>query len=366
MNRPFFTLLGAQFKEYFREPEAIFWSFFFPILLSWALGIAFSTKSDPVRTVAVVAHAGGRIADLQLLDRQGIWVKGVDDRSGPVPPAIPPELRSFRFFSCTPEVALAALKKGRIDIYLEAREDSPLLEFHFDPQNAEGRLTGLLLQRALRSGRGEPPSGRDVPLTIQGTRYIDFLVPGLLALNIMSACLWGVAWGMIELRMKKLLKRITATPLDKNVLLLSFLVSRLVLSVVEFILMFGFARLIFGVRITGSLPAMLLVFLMGNFAFFGIAILVGSRTDNTRVGNGLINVVNMPMLLLSGIFFSYHHFPAFIIPVVRLLPLTLVADTLRAVTNEGAGMAEVALPCLQLGILGVILFWVGRRVFKWY
>ena len=130
--------------------------------------------------------------------------------------------------------------------------------------------------------------------------------------------------------------------------------------------MYLFAYLAFDIRIQGDISALLLVFLAGNIAFGGIAIFVSCHTAKTEVGNGLINVVVMPMMVLSGIFFSYHNFPDWTIPLIQKLPLTMMADSIRSIFIEGASYSEVAIPFFALLCIGIIFFSAGLKLFKWY
>ena len=201
---------------------------------------------------------------------------------------------------------------------------------------------------------------------VVGTRYIDFLVPGLIALGIMNSCIWGIGWSLIETRMKKLLRRMVATPMKKSRFLGSYIITRVILGGLETLLLLLFTRLYFGTEITGSVAAFVAVFLAGIFAFSGIAILIASRTAKTEVANGLVNLITLPMMILSGIFFNYHNFPDWAIPVIQALPLTLLADSIRAVFIEAAGFTEIVKAIAILLTTGLVTFGIGLRMFKWY
>jgi len=185
-------------------------------------------------------------------------------------------------------------------------------------------------------------------------------------MDIMSSALWGIGWALIEIRIKKLLRRMAATPMHKSMFLASHFVTRLIVNALEFVALFLFVYFYFGVRIQGSVPALIAIFIAGNMAFAGLSILMSSRTANPRVGNGLINAITFPMTLLSGIFFSYHHFPAWAIPIVRKLPLTMLADSIRSIFNEGAGFAQVAPAAFILAATGALFFYAGMKIYKWY
>jgi len=196
--------------------------------------------------------------------------------------------------------------------------------------------------------------------------YLKFFIPGLLALNIMNGALWGVGWGMVELRMKKYIKRLSATPMSRVIFLSSYISTRICISLIETGLLLLAAKFIFGISLKGNPILFLIVFLMGNFVFAGISILIGSRADNMVTANGLLNVVMLPMMLTSGIFFSYDKFPKIVIPIIRYFPLTLLADSLRAVFSNSIHFSQLGLACCILGILGLITFIFGIRIFKWH
>jgi len=365
MNRPFFNLVALQFKEFFREPEIIWWAFIIPIGLSWLLGIA-------------IGSGGGASGKVGLIRGVGVfetWQPWIDEtRAALAHQDSPPlssgdgrrgaaERGSVDFLVLDPDEATRALKEGRISMYIERSSDGSL-RYRFDPRSGEARMTHLVLERALANGAAVSRNAV-VPLEVQGTRYIDFLVPGLLAMGIMSSALWGIGWALIEIRMKKLMRRMSATPMRKTSFLGSYFVTRLLVNALEFIALYVFAAWYFHVRIQGNPAALVAVFVAGNMAFAGLAILVSSRTKNPRVGNGLINALTFPMTLLSGVFFSYHHFPSWAIPFVKALPLTMLADSMRSVFNEGAGFSQVALPVAALAGMGFVLFYAGLRAFKW-
>jgi ABC-2 type transport system permease protein len=354
MNKPFINLVALQFKEFFREPEIIFWAFILPIVLSWLLGIAIGSGAvSTSEKVAVVEGADGT---------REFWSSWIARAAGPAS-----EKHGIEFATLSRDEAILALKKGEISLFIERVPGEDAVRYSFDPRSGEAQMTYLTLERSLDASwpGSRPPSGV-ASLRIQGTRYVDFLVPGLLAMDIMSSALWGIGWALIEIRIKKLLRRMAATPMHKSFFLASHFVTRLIVNAIEFLSLFVFVYFYFGVRIQGSVAALVTIFIAGNMAFAGLSILMSSRTANPRVGNGLINAITFPMTLLSGVFFSYHHFPEWAIPLVRKLPLTMLADSIRSIFNEGAGFAQVGLPALVLASMGALFFFVGMRVYKWY
>jgi ABC-type multidrug transport system permease subunit len=234
--------------------------------------------------------------------------------------------------------------------------------------NPDAQLTYLKLSSIVGNGEIQAVTGNSEikPLTVTGTRYIDFLVPGLIAMGVMMSSMWGISYGIIEKRSKKLLRRLVATPMKKSHFLIALITVRITMNFIESFVLFLFALLAFKMTIQGNISALILMFLAGNIAFAGIAVLVSSHTSNTEVGNGLINFVVFPMMVLSGIFFSYQNFPDWSLPVIKNLPLTILTDGIRSIFNEGAGYHEVTLPILILTATGALFFAVGLKIFKWH
>ncbi|MEO5603563.1 MAG: ABC transporter permease [Cyclobacteriaceae bacterium] len=348
MNKSLYQLILTNFKVFFREPAILFWAVLFPIIMAWILGIAFSNKGESLRTVYVTGS--------QEIPEKIRGEKVFGEETGT-------PLR-IKFRNTSEQEAVTAIKRGVIVIYLEVKNDS--LIYHFDPVNADAQLTHLMLERGLDGSPDRVNKASIEPLETKGTRYIDFLIPGLIALGIMNSCIWGIGWTLIETRMKKLLRRMVATPMKKYIFFSSHMVTRIILAGFETLLLLIFARLYFDAQVAGMVTAFIAVFLAGIFAFSGIAILISSRTSKTEVANGLVNAVTLPMMILSGIFFNYHNFPDWAVPVIQALPLTLLADSLRAVFVEAAGFTEILRPVAILCITGLATFIVGLNIFKWY
>jgi len=366
-------LIKAHFKELIREPGVLFWGIVFPILMSLGLGVAFTQKTDVVRKVAVIEKENGVItASLKtdsIFNNQAQLISEISRDSFNYSLTIPDEQlgnTTFLFRKTNWQEALLLLKRGKINLIL--REKDGKTEYHFDPLNPDAQLSYIKLSALLGKSEIRPVNdvGTIKPLTLTGTRYIDFLVPGLIAMNVMMSCMWGISYGIIDRRSKKLLRRMVATPMKKSYFLLSLFTVRFAMNFIESGLLVLFAWLAFDIKIQGNAAALLTIFLAGNFAFAGIAIFASSYTANTEVGNGLINAVVMPMMVLSGVFFSYHNFPDWSITVIQKLPLTMLADGIRSIFNEGAGFGDVFLPFGVLTAIGVLFFSLGLKIFRWH
>jgi ABC-type multidrug transport system permease subunit len=368
-------LIAALFREIIREPGVLFWGILFPILMSLGLGLAFTKKTDVIRKVAIInitetssaASENSVVAGfLQKNCQKNVsassdsWQWKYTIRDEKLGNSV------FLFYKMNWDEAVKLLKRGTINVLLLGKNDS--LEYHFDPMNPDAQLTYLKLSTIVGSGAVQPvPTNSEIkPLTVTGTRYIDFLVPGLIAMGVMMSSMWGISYGIIEKRSKKLLRRLVATPMKKSHFLIALITVRIAMNFIESSVLFLFALFAFKMTIQGNISALILMFLSGNIAFAGIAVFVSSHTSNTEVGNGLINFVVFPMMVLSGIFFSYQNFPDWSLPVIKNLPLTMLTDGIRSIFNEGAGYHEVTMPILILLAIGALFFSVGLKIFKWH
>jgi ABC-type multidrug transport system permease subunit len=318
----------------------MFWTFGFPVVLAVALGIAFRNRPPEAVYVAVEAGPGAEKALAALASTE---VKAtVEDAA----------------------TARAELRVGKVSVVVVPGEPRT---YRYDETRPQARLARLLvddrLQRA--EGRLDPTRVTDEHVTEPGARYIDFLVPGLLGMTLMSSSMWGIGYVIVELRTKKLVKRMLATPMRKGDFLLSFVVMRALFVLIEVPVLVAFGWLAFDVRVVGSVLLVLAVSLLGALAFAGLGLLVASRAQNTQTVGGLMNLVMMPMFVGSGVFFSSANFPEAVQPVLRALPLTALNDALRAVINEGAGAGAIARPMVILGLCGVLSFAAALKLFRW-
>ncbi len=346
---PLVELTRARLLEFVREPEAVFWVFVFPVLLAVALGVAFRTR-PPERLRAAVVRTGAAAERLASLL------------------AASPDLAlSF----VTLDEAARALRTGKADVVVEgsaATGDGALaVTYRFDTTRPEGRAARLAVDDALQRALGRPDrlTAREERVAQPGNRYIDFLIPGLVGLNLMGSGMWGLGFAVVQARTRKLLKRFAATPMRRSHYLLSFMLSRLVGLVLEVAVVVGFGWLLFGVAVRGSLLSLAVVSLLGSLTFAGIGLLVAARPTTIEGVSGWMNLVQLPMWLLSGSFFSYERFPAAAHPFIRALPLTALNDALRAVINEGAPLAASWQAAAVMVAWGAVSFALALRLFRW-
>jgi hypothetical protein len=339
----FAALCLARFREFYRESEVVFWSFAFPIMLSVGLGIAF--RNRPAETLRVAVVEGPQAARAaEVLGRTPLLTAAVMEEAA----------------------VTRALSLGRVELGVVARADGTV-EYRLDPSRAESAIARARADDALQraAGRTDPLKGTVAEVREPGGRYIDFLIPGIVGMNIMSGGLWGVGFNLVDMRIKRLLKRLVAAPMRRPDFLAAHLAMRLVFMVIEVSFVLGFGHLAFGVPVRGGMGAVFAVGALGALCFGGIGLLVGSRARRIETVTGLMNVVMMPMFVLSGIFFSADRFPQVLQPLIRVLPLTALNDALRAVVLEGTPLAALAVPLAVLALWTAASFAAGLKLFRW-
>jgi ABC-type multidrug transport system permease subunit len=340
-RRSLVELTLARIREFLREPEAIFWVFVFPVLLSIVLGIAFRERGRESVRVGIQSGPGAEEI-LKALER--------DD--------------SIRGEVLDAEEAEARMRNGEV-VLLIVPGAPPT--YRFDPSRTESRLARLVVDRAIESaaGREDRVGSREEIVSGIGNRYIDFLIPGLLGLNLMGSGMYGIGFAVVQMRAKKLLKRFVATPMRRSDFLLSLMLSRMVFLLPEMIAVVGAGSLLFGVPVRGSLLLLAFVSFLGAVTFSGLGTLCATRARTVEAISGLLNFVMMPMWLASGVFFSTKNFPDAVQPLIQALPLTALNDALRMVMLDGEGLAAVAPELLLLVVWGLVPFALALRIFRW-
>lgn len=344
MHKPRPALLEltlSRFREFIREPEALFWVFVFPLLLTLALGFAFREKAPDRIPVGVVAgpHSEQRVK--ALASSPALLARSYSEAEG-----------------------MEALRRGRISLLVAGVE---VPEFRFDPTRPDARTARVEADDALQgaAGRRDAFTAKDVRVSEQGSRYVDFLVPGLLGMNLMGTGMWGIGFSIVNARMKKLLKRLVATPMRRSDFLIAQFLSRVGFLVLEVTVVVTFAWLVFDVRVRGSIALFAALCMLGGLTFAALGLLVASRARTIEGANGIMNIVMMPMWLCSGVFFSYERFPDAAKPFIRALPLTAINDALRAVMNDGAGVTQILPQVAVLLAWALVSYTIALRIFRW-
>jgi len=259
-----------------------------------------------------------------------------------------------------------ALRLGHIVLLAVPGEASSVV-FRYDDTNPEARTAHALAGHAIQRAAGVRDA---LPITTAivrepGSRYIDFLVPGLLGMNLMGSGIWGLGFAIVDARRKKLLKRLVASPMSRAEYLLSFLLSRLALLLVEVGVLVGFAVLVFGVPLRGPVWELALLCLLASLSFSALGLLIASRARTIEAASGLMNFVMLPMWVLSGIFFSAERFPEVFQPFIRALPLTAVIDALRASMLQGARLTALTAELAIIAGWLVLSFFAALKLFRW-
>lgn len=341
---PLLQLVLARLREFYREPEAVFWVYGFPVLMIVVLGIAF--RNQPVERIYIdIIDTPAAAALASDLGAKGTFVVSVHPK----------------------EVARRRLRFGSTALVIDPRVPGAGLEYVFDPTRPDSIIARNAADDALQraAGRVDPKTITEQKISEPGGRYVDFLVPGLLGMGIMGGGLWGVGFVTVNMRTRKLLKRLLATPMPKSYFLAGIMISRLLFIIPEVLTLLLFAWLSFGVVIQGSLASVLFLIVLGSVAFAGIGLLVASRARTVEAVSGLMNLVMLPMWMLSGIFFSSQRYPESFQPLIKALPLTPLIDALRAIMQEGASLSSQLTRVAILSAWAVVSFVLALRWFRW-
>jgi ABC-type multidrug transport system permease subunit len=333
-----YQLTMARFRLLFREPEALFWIFIFPILLAAGLGIAFRNRPADVLPVAATTP---QLTQALAADK-GLNAATMDAPTG------------------THSLATGS-------ILLLAVQQPNGVAYQYDDTNPDARTARLIADRAVQAagGQREAVHAQNQLIHETGSRYIDFVIPGLLGMNLMGSAIWGLGFAIVEARQKKLLKRLVASPMPRWQYLASFLLSRLLMLVIEVVAFLGFAGLVFGVPFRGSLWQLAFLCVLTSMAFSALGLLISSRAKTMEAASGLMNLVMLPMWILSGVFFSASRFPAVLQPFVRALPLTAANEAFRANMLQGTSLSHLAAPVAILLAWLIVPFALALRIFRW-
>jgi ABC-2 type transport system permease protein len=341
VQSPILELTKSRVRELVREPEAVFWVFIFPIILAAILGLAFRSRPPEALPVAVVEgpQAGARTAALAA--------------GGDLAP------RTY-----SQGDAMQALVRGRVILVISA-DDPPT--YAYDPTQPESRAARLAVDTALQrsAGRADAFKPGKVEVTEPGSRYVDFLVPGLLGMNLMGTGMWGIGFALVIARNGNLLKRLVAAPARRSHILGAQLTSRLIFLIPEAGVLLLFSYFVLGVPLRGSILLLIGVAFLGAIAFSGLGLLTAARPRTIEGVSGIMNLVMVPMWIFSGIFFSTERFPAAMQPFVQALPLTALNDALRGVMLEGTGLTALLPELAVLAAWGAVSFVLAVKFFRW-
>ncbi|NRA36473.1 MAG: ABC transporter permease [Polyangiaceae bacterium] len=338
---PLAELIKTRLREFFREPGMVFWVFALPVLMAVGLGLAFHTREPELPRIAIVNQGpmGLSQALTTATNLNATLTNEAEARRG--------------------------LRRAKFDLVVDLGGALPVLTR--DPAQARSALAQIRTEDALQraAGRQDTLQFKVKSVLAPGNRYMDFLLPGLIGLNVMGSSLWSVGFNLVVARKRKLLRRYAVTPMLRWQFLTSYFCARSVFLIAEMSVLLVVGALFFGTILQGSLLAFALLAAAGAASFASISLFVGSRLDNTEVANGWVSAVQLPMWILSGVFFSYERFPEWLHGPIQLLPLTALNDALRAIFNEGAGLLAVGPQLAVLLAWGAAGFIFALKRFRW-
>jgi ABC-2 type transport system permease protein len=334
-------LIKMRMREFVREPGVLFWVFAFPVLMAFGLGAAFRSKPADKPRVAIIVGDNRTLSDALVKS-----------------PRVSAEIKDEA-------AARRDLARAKTDVIVKFDTTGPT--YIFDSTQEKGPIARLLVDDVLQraAGRRDSLESREVTESEPGSRYIDFLLPGLIGMNLMGTSMWGVGYNLVVARKRRLLRRFAVTPMRRPQFLLSYFYARSLFLVLEIALLILFGRLVFGTVVRGNMLSLFAMGFIGAASFAGISLLIGARVQNTESANGWMNLVQLPMWVLSGAFFSYERFPSWMHLPIRALPLTALNDGLRAIFNDGVSMAATWPQLLVMGTWGAVGFFVALRTFRW-
>ncbi len=338
MWRRILTIFRARNREFYRDKAGLGWNIIMPILM--VFGFAFIFRGEPEDLFKV-----GLLSDGEALASE----------SSP--------FLDIRHISFIPfedlDSAIAKVERHQIDLLLDLR-GTP--RYWINVHSARGYLAERLLHSAhvdvVQAPRRRTVSG-------QALRYVDWVLPGVLAMNIMFSSLWGVGWVIVRYRKNGVLRRLKATPLSALEFLTAQVFSRLAVVLVASVAVYVGADLLLDFVMRGSRLTLFLVYVAGALCLISLGLVVAARLRTEEVADGVLNLLSWPMLLLSGVWFSMEGTSPAAQTVSQFLPLTHMVNAARRVMIDGAGMDQV-LP--EIGILagtGVILLLIAARMFRW-
>ena len=340
-RHPVIEMTLARLREFIREPEALFWAFIFPIVMSVALAVAFPSGSGRPVIVGVEDTPRAAAVRAALASAADVTIR-----------------------SLTRGEEMRALREGEVHLVL-VPTDPPT--YRFDPARDESRVARLVVDDVLKraAGRGEPWTAQEEPMAIAGSRYVDWLIPGIVGMGIMSTGMWGISFSIVQARMRKLLKRLLASPMRKREYLFAQMMARLIFLAPEVVVPLAFGALVLGMPVRGSWGAIAIVALAGALAFSALGLLTASRARTFEAISGILNLTMLPMWILSGVFFSAANFPDAVQPFIQALPLTALIDALRNVVLEGATLTAVSGELAILAAWAIVPFPLALQLFRW-
>ena len=350
--RPLQAMIVANLKMSVRNRTALFWNLAFPAIFILIFGAVFGGDQSVDFTVGVAgvpsALQEGTVQAMETAD--AFTVKRGD---------------------ATDE--LAALEDGDRDIVLvfgpaADAAGQPSVELAYDETsgpNAQIAISAVRQVLYAVAGGETPLTINQRPVTARDISYIDFFVPGILAMSLMNSGVIGLSTAFVIYRERGILRRIKVTPFPLTSFILARIISQLLVAVAQSVILVGMARLLFGLHLRGNPLLILLVILLGALAFLAIGFAISGFARNAESAASYANLVTFPMLFLSGVFFAIDSAPAWLQPITRVLPLSYLVDALREPMTRGAGLAAIWPDLLVLLATFAIAMLIAVRFFRW-
>jgi ABC-type multidrug transport system permease subunit len=362
---PLWQLTISRMRVFYREPAAVFWVYGFPLVMALSLGTAF--RENPKEDIRVDLVTANQESTTSTREGEAIAAGQNEPRAEPPIDSIEKSLAatsSFKVVKSPKEDWHKRLQAGKTDLVIELNRDGGF-QLWDEPHRAESRLARHAVEAALLREQNHSPELATKHLDQAGSRYIDFLLPGLIGLNLMGGGMWGVGFVIVDMRVRKLLKRFLATPMRKSDFLLAVMCSRLFFTLTDIIILLIFGYLVFGVASRGNYAELIITVLLGGAMFAGIGLLVAARVQTIESVSGVMNFVMLPMWILSGVFFSSERFPEWIQPVINALPLTALNQALRGVMLEGQSLLALWPQAAIMAAYSVLTFTIALWTFRW-
>ncbi len=333
--KKFLAILHARNMEFLRDKSSLGWNILFPLLLVLGFAFVFSGEPRPLFKVGVLGdtHALAKVGQ-DFFETKYVQFITVDDE----------------------KKAVEKVAHFQLDMLVDVRSTRR----YWVNQNAPN---GYILERMLRGAGG--PGFKRIAVEGQQIRYVDWVVPGILAMNMMFSCLFGVGYVIVRYRKNGFLKRLKATPLNPFEFLSAQMVSRLLLIQTITIAVYTGCNHFIHFQMRGSYANLFLVSLLGAVCLISLGLLVSSRLASEELAGGILNLLTWPMMLLSGVWFSLEGANPLVRKIAQFLPLTHIVDSARAIMTEGAGLADVAPHLLVLAVMSAVFLSIGSLIFKW-
>lgn len=339
--------IKCRWREFRREPSAFYWVVFMPIMWMVVLGYAFSEPRPEVYGVGWIKNSAG--------EQSTEILQAIKDNS------------NIRLREGSEAELMTLMQRGELNLIVSTELNEPLT-YQYDPSNPEAQRAKRYVNDVIQesAGRVDLLQTQEKRIEAVGNRYVDFLIPGLLGLSIMTSSLFGVGMTIVSNRKENLLKRYLATPMQPREYVISHLAGRGFVLVAEFaaVMLAGF--LLFRFQVHGNYLSYIAFAILGSAAFTAIAILCASRTNSIPMVSGITNLISLPMMMLSGVFFSKNNFPDWLRTFSEFLPLTALNDGFRKIALEGQGLSNLGFESAVLGVYLLIASISAVKLFKWY